>query len=274
MENNFSHQTAIMDIYVSLKDSFAAFMPKAMTALLVFLVGLLLAKIVARIIKTTFSRLKIDDLLEHVGLTEILQNLGLKESPGYLLSRMVFYLLLLLFTQSAAEAVGLVAISGSISAFFNYLPHFVSAAIVLVIGMMIAQFAGSAVTQSSRDSGIEFASILGRIVSSLIIFLAGLMAVTQLRIDTAIIHSVVLIILSGVTFALALTFGLGTREITRNLVTGFYIRKLFEVGQPLEINEEQGTLVGITSQHTILESDGKLTSVPNSVFLENTASQK
>ncbi len=273
MDNSFSLMSAITGVLHSLSDSFAAFTPRALTAMVVFLAGLLIAKLSARIIKTAFARLKIDDLLQRVGLTDILVKLGMREAPGYLLSRLVFYLLLLLFTQSSAEAVGLQAISGSITAFFNYLPHFVAASIVLLIGMLIAQFAGGATTRSARDSGIEFAPILGRIVSSLIVFLAGLMAVTQLRIDTAIIHSVVLILLAGGALALALTFGLGTREITRNLVAGFYVRKLFEVGENLEINEAQGTLAGITPLHTVLEKDGQMITVPNSVFLEDSARQ-
>jgi len=273
MESNFSLMTAITGVLNSLSDSFATFIPRALTALVVFLAGLIIAKLAARIIKTTFSRLKIDDLLKRVGLTDILAKLGMREAPGYLLSRLVFYLLLLLFTQSAAEAVGLQAISGSITAFFSYLPHFVAASIVLLIGMLIAQFAGGATTRSARDSGIEFAPILGRIVSSLIVFLAGLMAVTQLRIDTAIIHSVVLILLSGCALALALSFGLGTREITRNLVAGFYVRKLFEVGKKLEINDSEGTLAGITPLHTVIEKDGKMVTVPNSIFLEDSARQ-
>ncbi len=273
MENSFSLTSAITGVLRSLGDSFAAFTPRALTALVVFLAGLLVAKIAARVIRTTFARLKIDDLLERVGLTEILHKLGLQDPPGFLLSRLVFYLLLLLFTQSAAEAVGLKAISDSITAFFGYLPHFVAATIVLLIGMLIAQFAGTAVTRSARDSGIEFAPILGRITSSLIIFLAGLMAVTQLRIDTEIIHSVVLILLSGVALALALTFGLGTREITRNLVAGFYVRKLFEVGQPVEIGDVGGTLAGVTSLHTVVEKDNQHTTIPNSVFLEQAARQ-
>ncbi|MCP4291134.1 MAG: mechanosensitive ion channel [bacterium] len=273
MDSTFSLQTAFTDVLQSLSESFSSFMPRALTALVVFLVGLLLAKVISKIIRTAFERLKIDDLLVNVGLTDILKKLGLHEKPGFMLSRLVYYLLILLFTQSAANAVGLNAISGSITAFFNYLPHFVAASIVLIIGMLIAQFAGGAVSRSAKDSGIEFGPILGRIVSSLIVFLAGLMAVTQLRIDTEIIHSVVLILLAGAALALALTFGLGTREITRNLVAGFYIRKLFEVGEELEIGAAKGHLAGISPLHTLMENDGKIISIPNSDFLEKTARQ-
>lgn len=273
MEYGFSFKAALTDVLGSLADSFAAFLPRAVTALVVVLIGLLIAKVASRIIRTTFSRLKVDDLLEKVGLTDILRKFGMQESPGFLLSRLVFYLLLLLFTQSAAQSVGLVAVSDSISAFFAYLPHFVAGAIVLVIGMLVGQFAGGAVTRSARDSGIEFAPILGRIVSSLIIFMAGLMAVTQLKIDAAIIHSVVLILLAGTALAVALTFGLGTRDITRNLVAGFYARKLFEVGEEIEVHNVKGTLGGITPLHVVIETEQGLQTLPNGVFLEETARQ-
>ena len=273
METTFSLKTAITDVLSSLSESFSAFLPRALTALVVFMVGLLVAKLAERLIRTSFDKLKINELLERVGLTDMLTKLGMRESPGYLLSKLVFYLLLLLFTQSAAQAVGMAAIADSITAFFSYLPHFVAAAIVLLIGMMVAQFTGGAVTRSARNSGVEFAPILGRIVSSMIVFLAGLMAVTQLRIDTGIIHSVVLILLAGAALALALTFGLGTRDITRNLVAGFYARKLFEVGDNLEVKDVQGTLAGISPLHAILEQDGHLTTIPNSVFLDEAARQ-
>jgi len=273
MDKDFSLKQALLDVLASLSDSFAAFLPRALTALAVFLVGLIVAKLAERLIRTSFDRLKVDDLLEKVGMTDILRKFGMRGTPGFLLSRLVFYLLLILFIQSAAQAVGLTAVSGSIGAFFSYLPHFVAAAIVLFIGMLVAQFAGSAVTRSARDSGIEFAPILGRIVSSLIVFMAGLMAVTQLKIDADIIHAVVLILLAGTALALALTFGLGTRDITRNLVAGFYARKLFAVGEPIEVQDVRGTLGGVTPLHVVIETEDGLTTLPNTVFLEDAARQ-
>ncbi len=274
METSFSLKKTVLDVLTSLSDSFAAFLPRAVTALIIFLIGLVVAKLVARLIRTSFERLKVDDLLEKVGMTDILQKFGMREAPGFLLSRLVFYLLLLLFTQSAAQAVGLTAVDNSISAFFSYLPHFLAAAIVLFIGMLVAQFAGGAVTRSARDSGIDFAHILGRIVSSLIIFMAGLMAVTQLKIDAEIVHSVVLILLAGATLALALTFGLGTREITRNLVAGFYARKLFAVGESIEVQGVRGSLSGVTPLLVVIETANGLTTLPNAIFLEDVTRQE
>ncbi len=273
MDSTFSPQSALTSVLESLTAAAADFLPKFLTGMGVLLIGWLLAKIAARAIRTVFDKLKLNDLLERLGLTGTLRRLGMQDSPGDLLSRLTYYLILILFVQSAAQSVGLEAISGAITAFFAYLPNLVAGLLVLLIGMVVAQFASGAVTRSARDSGVEFAPILGRIVSALIIFVVGLMAVTQLQIDTAIIHSVVLVLLSGAALALALTFGLGSRDITRNLVAGYYARKIFTPGERIEIQGRQGTLAGVAPVHTLIEEDGKLTTIPNSVFIEEAVRQ-
>ena len=273
MNGDFSLKTALASVLDHLSEALAGFVPRALTALVVFLLGLLLAKLAARGIRSLFSRLKIDDLLDRVGFTAVLKRFGLRDAPGVVLSRLVYYLLILLFTQSAAQAVGLTAVSDAIASFFSYLPSLFAAFIVLLIGMMISQFAGGAVTRSARDSGIEFAPVLGRGVAALILFVVGIMAVSQLRIDTRVIHMVVQLLLGGVALALALSFGLGTRDVTRNMVAGFYARKIFIVGEEIELDGQSGMLVGITALQALIERDGRTISVPNHVFIEQSVRQ-
>lgn len=273
MNESFSLTNALTDVLRSLSDAVASFLPKAVTALLVILVGLLLAVVVRKAIRTAFARLRIDDGLQKVGLTDILGRLGLREAPGVHLSQLVYYLIILLFVQNGAQAVGLAAVADAITAFFAYLPNLVAALILLLIGMTISQFAGTAVTRSARDSGIEFAPLLGRIVSSLIVFMVGLMAVTQLKIQTDVIQSVVLVLLAGTSLGLALTFGLGSRDVTRNLLAGFYARKVFRPGEKIATSQYEGTLAGISPVHVILEVDGSVVTVPNSVFLDEAVRQ-
>jgi len=273
MDNGFSPQNALATVLESISSSLAGFLPKFMTAVVVLLIGWLLAKIIAKAIRTAFDKFKLDDLLKRAGLTDILGKLGLQDPPGLLLSRLVYYLLLLLFIQSAAAAVGMGAVTGAIEAFFGYLPNLVAACLVLLLGLLIAQFAGGAVTRSARNSGVEFAPALGRIVSALIIFTVSLMAVTQLQLDTAIIRMVVTVLLAGMALALALTFGLGSRDITRNLIAGFYARKLFTVGETIEIDGQAGTLAGVSAVHVLIEADGRLVAIPNSVFLDGAVRQ-
>lgn len=273
MNDDFSLHKVLQDILGSLSGAVSEFLPRALTALVVILVGFLLAKIVARAVRMGFARLKIDDLLARMGLTGLMGKLGLQDPPGQVLGRFLYYLIVLMFVKSAADAVGLLAISGAITAFFAYLPNLVAALILFVIGVLASQFVSGAVTRSARDAGVEFAPALGRIASAAILFVVSFMALTQLKIHTDIIHMVAQIVLAGAALAFALSFGLGARDVTRNLLAGFYARKLFTVGQTISVAGIEGELTGITAQHVIIETKDGMLTMPNSVFLDGAVRQ-
>lgn len=273
MEGEFGLREATLEVMRTLTASIADLVPRALTAIIVILIGLLIAKLAERTIRTLFDRLHLDTLLDRVGVTQALQRVGLQGTPGRILSRSIYFLLIILFTQSVTRAVGLDAIADAIGSFFSYLPNLVAAFLVLLLGTMVAQFVARTVSRSAAEAGVEYASLLGRIVSSLIHFVVIIMAISQLKIDTEIIRAVVLVMLSGMALALALTFGLGTRDITRNLVAGFYARKIFQVGEEVEIGGERGVLAGITPIQTLIERDDRTHAIPNSVFLDEVVRQ-
>ncbi len=273
MENEFGLKTATLDVMQNLIDSVADLVPRLLTAIVVILIGLLLAKLAEKAIRTAFDKFKIDKGLDRIGVNQILQKLGMRDTPGRLLSRTVFFLLIILFTQSVTRAVGLDTIANAIGAFFSYLPNLLAAFLVLLLGMIVAQFLSRTITSSAEEAGVEFAPLLGRIVSSLILFVVAIMAVSQLKIDTEIVHAVVLVLLGGVAAALALSFGIGTRDVTRNIIAGFYARRLFRVGEEIELGGEHGVLVVISSIQTLVERKGKTIAVPNRVFLDEVVKQ-
>jgi small-conductance mechanosensitive channel len=129
------------------------------------------------------------------------------------------------------------------------------------------------VTQAAQSAGIDSAPALGKLISALIIFVVAMMAIGQLKIDTEMIRIVTSFVLGAAALAFGLAFGLGTREIVRNIVTGFYIRKLLAVGERLEIAGESGILGAVTATHVVLSSEGRDITVANSTFLDQTSKQ-
>ena len=140
----------------------------------------------------------------------------------------------------------------------------------LLVGTAVSQFVGRTVTQAAEESGIEFARQLGSLVAGLILFVVGIMAIAQLRFDTDMVRIVTICTLSGLALAFGLSVGLGTRDITRNVLAGFYARKIFRPGAPIEIRGHRGVLRAITATQTLIDQETGLVSVANSVFLDET----
>ena len=227
-------QQQLQQMLTDLQQTAVSAVPRLLVGLLVFAGLFVAAKLVERLLKAVLVRIKVDSLLEQAGVDKALQRIGIRQSLNLILPRLAYLLLLFLFARSAADAFGSKAISDAIASMFGYLPNVVAAILVFVVGTSVSQFAGRTVTQAAEDSGIEFARSLGSLVSGLILFVVGIMAISQLRIDTND-RIVTICTLSGLALAFGLSISLGTRDITRNVMAGFYARKVFRPGDALEI---------------------------------------
>lgn len=242
--------------------------PRVLSAIILLLVMLIAAKVVERVLRFLLSRLKIDSLVAHAGIDQILKRMGIRQSLERFVPRLAYFLLLLLFAQVAAQTYGLNAISNAIEAAFGYLPNLIAALLLLIVGIAVAQFVGNTIAQAAEESGLEMGATLGQVASALILFVVGVMAASQLRIDTQIIRIVAICLLAALGLAFGLAFGLGSRQATRNVIAGFYVRKLFRVGDSVELRGLSGTIEAITAAQTLL-SDGESTiAVANATLVE------
>ena len=258
----------IQQILDSLRTTAVEAAPRVVMGVLAALVLLILASVIERVLRAILTRIRFDSLLAQAGLDRILQRLGIRQSLNSVLPRLAYFLLLLLFARIASDAFGLLAISQAIGSLFAYLPKLIAALLLLVVGTAVSQFVGEAVARAATESGIEFGRTLGSITSGFILFIVAVMAIGQLEFDTEMVRIATACILGGFALAFALSVGLGTREITRNVLSGFYARKLFNPGDMLEVGGHRGVLRAITPTQTLLEQDGVLVVLSNSVFLD------
>jgi Conserved TM helix/Mechanosensitive ion channel len=263
----------LVESFLNLVNSIVTAAPKVVVAIVLIAVGLIVAKVIEIVLRMILVRVRFDSLMEKAGIDKALHRIGLRQQLNQFLPRLVYFLVIFLLAKTATDALGLVAISNAIGAFFEYLPNIVAALLLLILGSTVGQFAGQMVEQSAQNSGLDFAPALGRMVSGLIMFVVAMMAIGQLKIDTEMVRIVTSFILGGAAIAFGLSFGLGTRDIIRNMVAGFYARKFLEVGKNLEVAGQRGVLRAITATHAILESDGQDVSVSNATFLDQVSKQ-
>ena len=266
-------QTQLVATFQGVIDSLIAGTPTVLLGIVLVVVALVVAKVVERVLGTVMSRLRFDEMISKVGIDQTIQRIGVRESLNKLVPRIVYYLLLILFAKTAADSMGLAAISDAIGAFMAYLPNIVAAILIVVLGSAAAQWAGGTVAAAATNSGIEFGPSLGGLVSGVLMFVIGIMAIGQLQIDTEIIRLVTAALLAGMALAFGLAFGLGSRDLTRNILAGFYARKTFEIGKEMEIRGERGALKSITPTQTLLQQGDRVVAVANTVFLDDVVKQ-
>lgn len=264
----------LLDAFVALGNSLASAIPKIVVGILLITLGLVIAKLIEVALRTTLTRMRFDSLMERASVAKALKKIGVRQQLSLLFPKLAYFVVIFLLAKTASDALGLNAISNAIGAFSSYLVNVLAALLLLILGTTIGQFTGQTVTQAAKSWGLESAPALGKLVSALIIFLVAMMAIGQLKIDTEMVRIVTIFVLGAAALCFGIAFGFGTWDIIRNLVTGFYARKLLTIGESLTIAGHTGTLAAITPTHTVLRIEGHEVFIPNKTFLEQTSTHR
>ena len=247
---------------------FVAAVPKVVVGLVLVLLAYLAAHFAARATRYLVARSGLERLLAHADADEWMARVGTQHRAADLIARVVFWLLLLLFARTGADALGLTAISDAIRSIVGYAPELAGAVVILLVGAVLAKAAGSAVTRLAEQTRIQYGKALGRLTSTAVVAIVIVMAADQLRIDTVMVQLTAGALLGAVALGAAFAFGLGARDLTRSIMAGHYARKLLALGEEIRIGELTGTLVGVTPTHLLVERDGRVIGVANGRILE------
>lgn len=264
---------ALVAAMTTLWSKIAGFIPNLFVALILVLLGFVVAKLLDTLISKLLAKLGLDRLMAGTGLTKLMARVGIQVSVSTLIGRIVYWFVLLIFLVSAAESLGLQRVSATLDVLALYLPKVFGAALVLLAGVLLAQLVSSLVRGAAEGVGLEYASGLGRIAQGLVIIISISVAIGQLEVKTDLLNNVIAIVLISVGLAMALALGLGSRDIAGQILAGIYVRELYEVGQQVTVGEVEGQIEEIGTVKTVLLTEnGELVSVSNRMLLEQRVS--
>jgi len=253
----------------SLWASVAAFIPRLFGALVVVLLGFVVAKLLDTLLSKVLAKLGLDRLMAGTGLTKLLGRAGIRIPVSALIGKVVYWFVLLIFLVSAAESLGLERVSATLDMLALYVPKVFGAALILLAGVLLAQVLSGLVRGAAESVGLDYASGLARIAQGLVIIISISVAIGQLEVKTELLNYVIAIVLITFGLAVALAFGLGSRELVGQILAGIYVRELYEVGQRVRLADIEGQIEEIGTVKTLLlTDDGELASVANKVLLE------
>lgn len=197
---------------LSLWATVANFLPRLIAAIVVFLIGWLIAVLIAKLVYHIVKVLQIDRALDGIGFRKVWERSGFKLDTPMFFGELVKWFFIIVFLLSAANIVGLTEVSQFLSTVVLYLPNVIVAAIILLIGMMVAKFLEGLVMASVKAAGLASANLLGTIAKWAVVIFSLLIALNQLGIAQDIIKIVITGVVAAASLALGLSFGLGGQK--------------------------------------------------------------
>lgn len=193
------------------------FVPVILGALLVLLVGGLIAKLIEQLLVRVLKTIALDKIADQVQLSNLLSKGGIRRKLSELIGAIVYWIVILAFVMTALNALNLTVAAELFQHIVSFLPNVVAAVFILIVGVFAAAFLATTVRTAASNSGVTQAALLSQAVQTVVVVFTVVAALQQLRIQ--FVGEVFLIILAGISLGCGLAFGLGCKDLAGRWVS-------------------------------------------------------
>ncbi|MGI8412353.1 MAG: mechanosensitive ion channel family protein [Solirubrobacteraceae bacterium] len=248
-------------------DTVGQYLPRIGAALILLIVGLLLVRLLGRLLARLLLRAGIDGLADRLGVHDVLVRAGLERSLSRLVAAAVRIALAIVVIFAALSLTGLQFLQGALNQGVLFLPRLLAALALVLIGLVLAGTVRQRIERIAYQ--MDLGGPLGTLSQSIVLGVFAILALGELGIPTSILTVLGAITASGAALTLALAFGLGGRDLARELSAGRYVTGVFKLGQTITLAGQHGQIVAFDAASTVLETaDGSRLRIPNHLFLE------
>ncbi len=201
-------QTAFADLWASMLD----FLPLFLGALVVFLLGLIVAVVLKGVVVRISNFLHLDDLAVKLEVKDTFKKAGINLNIAGLLGWIVKWFVVVVALIAATDILGWSQLTAFLNEVVLYLPNVIIAVVILLVGVLLANFVYRVVKTAVAAAKLDSADFLAGISKWAILIFSFMAAIGQLGIASNLIN----ILFTGFVAMLALggglAFGLGGKE--------------------------------------------------------------
>ena len=195
------------------------FLPQFVGALLIFILGWIVAFLIERLIEGLFKSFKVDSLLKSTGAEDVIERSGHKLNSGRFVGSLVKCFVIVVFLIASFDVLGLKEVNTFLKdVVLSYLPQVIVAVLVLMVSVVIADAVQKLVTASARAAHVKSAVLLGTAAKWSIWIFAVLTALFHLGVAPALIQTLFMGVVVAGALATGLSFGLGGKEVAGRML--------------------------------------------------------
>jgi Conserved TM helix/Mechanosensitive ion channel len=242
---------------------FSAFFPKFIGALTILCVGWLVSRTVGKILSKVLANIGIDRLAEMLKDIDLIHRTGmLKEKLSVIIAKIVYYMMMLTFIIAATETLGVAAITQLFTDLMKYLPSLLTASVVFMLGLFLANMVKGVVITLCQSLGIAAAKMIGSVIFYFLFVMIAVSALAQAKINTEFISSSLVVVIGAGALAFAFGYGLASKDLVSNYLASFYNKNKVRVGDDVRIIGERGKVVLLDSTSMILQTAERAIIIP------------
>jgi hypothetical protein len=190
---------------------FASLLPGILAFLVAVVLFSLIGWLLAWVVRRILIALHFDERLGRG--TEAVTEWSPSQTPAGLAARLVFWVFVVIGIAVGADAFGASSHSRIAEGLLAYLPRLIGAGVILLVGNIVARFLSRGVLIGAVNMNLQYARLLSLGIKWLVLVLTAAMALDHLEIGQQVVDLAFGILFGGIVLSLALSVGLGSREL-------------------------------------------------------------
>ncbi len=208
-----------------------SFIANLILALVVFVIGYLIAVGIGRLISELLKSVKFNKLFEKEGWRKALQRANVEVNPAEFIGVIFKWVFVIVSLLIAVDVLKLTAFAGFLTQVLNYLPNVVVAVLVFVVAVIISDLVEKVVRAGVERLKVGYGYIVSSIVKWAIwvftfFLILDLVLPANLLIKT-LYSSIVYGIVGALALGLGLAIGLGGKDTAAKIISDMH-RKIEE----------------------------------------------
>ncbi|HMT52596.1 MAG TPA: mechanosensitive ion channel [Saprospiraceae bacterium] len=244
--------------------------PKFITATFILLVGMIVSKIVKKVIVGTLQKAKVDKLGDKLNEIDILANNNIEIKLSNIAGKMVYYMMMLIFIMTAVGVLDMPVLAELIQDVIKFVPNLIAAFVILIAGILLADTLKNVVTTTCKSIGMPSANIIGYFVFYFIFINVIIVALSQAQINTDFFAQNISIIIGGAVLAFSIGYGLASKDLVASFLASYYTKDKLNIGDKVTLNGVTGTISNVDKSSVTLDTGQKDVIIPlNKILLDN-----
>ena len=204
---------------LELWDTLVSYLPNLLGAIIVFLLGIIVAAILSGVVVRVIALLRVDDLAKRLEIKSQFDRAGLNLHIGHLLGWIVKWFFIILALIAATDILGWDQVTQYLEQVVLFIPNVIIAVIILLAGILLANFVQSVVKSAVEAAKLASANFLSGIAKWSILIFSFMAALVQLQIAPELIRVLFTGLVAMLALAGGLAFGLGGKEHASKFLT-------------------------------------------------------
>jgi uncharacterized membrane protein len=188
------------------------YLPNIIIAIILVILGFLIGGLLGRALAHLVKAVKVDSFFEKIGVMETLKKVSHTWNSATIIGGVVKWFFIIVFFIAAVGQLGLTQVSYFLTGILAFIPAVIIAAIILIVGSIVAEWAFKLVRGGGRAADMHATNFAASVVKWAIWIFAIMMALSQIGIAAALINTIFIGFVAMLALAGGLAFGLGGRD--------------------------------------------------------------